>query len=173
MAHGTRYGLLTVAAISAAIVLQLSLVVLGMSALLAVFAAWFEYLRWIGVGYLVAIGIAAWRAGTQEATRPAVRADLRRTIVLRGFLVGATNPKTLLFYAAFLPQFTNAERPLLPQLLTLSATILVLGIAGDSLWALLAGRASALLIRYGRLRNRITGALLIGAGVGLAVARKT
>lgn len=83
-----------------------------------------------------------------------------------------TNPKTLLFYGAFFPQFLPASGPEHGQVLLLSATFLVLAIALDSTWALVAGRARGLLARRGRLRNRLGGSLLIGAGLGLAAARR-
>ena len=94
-------------------------------------------------------------------------------IYLRGFLVSLTNPKTLLFYGAFLPQFVSPAAPLLPQLLTLSASFLVLAILFDGTWALLAGRLGRALAAKGRLRRRLEGALLLAAGLGLALARKT
>jgi homoserine/homoserine lactone efflux protein len=95
------------------------------------------------------------------------------SIFARGFLVSLTNPKTLLFYAAFLPQFISAETgDATRQLLLLSGTFLVVAVLLDGAWALLASRLRSLLQARARLRNRITGGLLMGAGFGLALARR-
>ena len=94
-------------------------------------------------------------------------------IFARGFLVSLTNPKTLLFYAAFLPPFVSAEQgPTTDQLLLLSGTFLAVAVLLDGAWALLASRLRFLLQARARLRNRLTGGLLMGAGVGLALARR-
>lgn len=173
VAYGARYGLLTVAGTSSAMVVQLALTVLGMTTLLGALANGFEALRWIGVAYLVYLGVKAWRAPAVDLTK--VRPEPRsfRAIYLRGFLVSLTNPKTLLFYGAFLPQFVTPGASLTGQLALLSATFLVLAIVLDSAWALLAARFRRALAVNGRFRNRLTGALLMGAGVGLALARKS
>lgn len=171
VAHGTRYGLLTVAGTITANVLHLCLVVLGMAGLLAVLADWFEWIRWAGVAYLLWIGIAQWRAPPVDLTRAGPQPRSVRRIYGRGLLVGLTNPKSLLFYGAFFPQFLTADGDLRSQLLVLSVTFLVVAIALDSGWALLAGRLRSVLATRGRLRNRLSGGLLMGAGVGLALAR--
>jgi len=173
LAHGSRYGLITVAGTSSAMVVQLALTVLGMTTLLGALANGFEALRWIGVAYLVYLGIKAWRAPAVDLTK--VRAERRslRAIYMRGFLVSLTNPKTLLFYGAFLPQFVTPGVSLTTQLALLSGTFLVVAIVLDGAWALLAARFGKALAVNGRLRNRLTGALLLGAGVGLALARKS
>src|ERR1044071_2926015 len=105
VAHGTRFGLLTVAATSSAVVVHLALTVLGASAVLAFLAASFDWLRWLGVAYLVWLGIAAWRAPVVDLAKVGPQARSAKLIFGRGFLVGLTNPKTLLFYGAFFPQF--------------------------------------------------------------------
>jgi homoserine/homoserine lactone efflux protein len=172
LAWGARYGLLTVAGTSAAMVLQLALTALGMTALLGILAEWFEWLRWIGVAYLVWIGVQQWRAAPVDLTRTAPQPRSRREIFARGFLISLTNPKTLLFYAAFFPQFVAADRDATPQIAVLSLTFLAVAVLLDGAWAVLAARARGALAMRGRLRNRLTGGLLIGAGVGLALARK-
>ncbi len=172
VAHGTRFGLLTVAATSSAVMVQLTLTVLGATAVLNFLAASFDWLRWLGVAYLVWLGIAAWRAPIVDLTRTAPQPRSARVIYARGFLVGLTNPKTLLFYGAFLPQFIAPGPTATDQLLLLAATFLIVAVVLDGLWAVLAGRLRALLAVHARLRNRLTGGLLIGAGVGLALARK-
>jgi len=173
VAHGPRYGLLTVAGTSSAIVIQLGLTILGMTTLLASMASLFEWLRWIGVAYLAYLGVRAWLAPTADLTRIGAEPRSVRTVYMRAFFVALTNPKTLLFFGAFLPQFVSRGMEPVPQLVTLAATFLVLALCLDSCWALLAARFRPLLLIDGRLRNRLTGSLLIGAGLGLALARKS
>lgn len=173
LAHGSRYGLTTVAGTSSAMVVQLALTALGMTTLLGALANGFAALRWIGVAYLVYLGIKAWRAPAVDLTKVRPEARSLRAIYLRGFLVSLTNPKTLLFYGAFLPQFVTPGASLAGQLALLCATFLVVAIVLDGAWALLAAQFGTALAVNGRLRNRLTGALLLGAGVGLAFARKS
>ncbi len=173
VAHGARYGLMTVAGTASAMVLQLALVVLGASALLGILANLFDWLRWLGVAYLVWLGVRTWRAAVTDLTDTQAEPRSMVSIFSRGFAVSLTNPKTLLFYAAFLPQFVGAgEGEATYQLLLLAGTFLVVAVLLDGAWALLASRLRSLLQARARLRNRITGGLLTGAGVGLAFARK-
>ncbi len=172
VAHGARFGLVTVAGTSAAAFVHLAFTVLGASALLSVLAASFEWLRWLGVAYLLWLGIAAWRAPAVDLARIGPQSRSARLIFLRGLLVGLTNPKTLLFYGAFLPQFVTPGAGASEQLLLLAATFLVVAVVLDCVWALLAARLRAQLTRRARLRHRLTGGLLMGAGLGLALARR-
>ncbi|MGK9164707.1 LysE family translocator [Inquilinus limosus] len=171
VAWGPRYGLLTVLGTSSAMVLQLGLTALGMAEALGAAGGWFEMLRWIGVAYLVWLGVAHWRAPPADLARTSAQPKSAGAIYGRALLVSLTNPKTLLFYGAFFPQFVDPARPAGPQVALLSALFLLLAISVDGGWALLAGRARLLLARHGRLRQRITGSLLVGAGIGLALAR--
>lgn len=172
VAYGTRYGLLTLAGTASAMVPQLLLTALGMTALLGALGAWFAWLRWVGVAYLIVLGVRQWRAAPVDLVHlaPPPRAGWR--LYRRGLLVSLTNPKTLFFYGAFFPQFVAAGRPAAPQLVVLCATFLATALVLDSLWALLAGRARPLLATRGRLRNRLSGGVLVGAGVGLALAHR-
>ena len=173
VAHGSRYGLLTVAGTSSAVVIQLLLTIAGMTTFLSVMANWFEWLRWIGVAYLIYLGIRAWRSPPVDLTKAKPEPRSARAIYLRGFLVSLSNPKTLLFYGAFFPQFVSVEADLTTQLVVLAVTFFVIAVVLDGTWALLAGRFRAVLAVNGKLRNRLTGGLLIGAGAGLALARRS
>ena len=172
VAWGTRYGLLTVAGTAAAMVVQLGLTALGMSAALGALAAWFEWLRWLGVGYLLWLGVRQWRAPPIDLTRIPAQPRSARGIALRGFLVSLTNPKTLLFYGAFFPQFLTPDAPIAPQVALLSLTFFIIAAGLDCGWALLAGRVRGVLAIRGRLRNRLSGGFLVGAGIGLALAHR-
>lgn len=171
MAHGPRYGLLTIAGTSSAMVVQLGLTALGMAGLMGTLGAWFEWVRWIGVAYLVYLGVAQWRAPTIDLGGTPPKAKSARKIYGHALLVSLTNPKTLFFFGAFFPQFVDPEKAIGPQLALLSATFLVLIVAVDVGWAFAAGYARRRLSARARLCNRISGSLLIGAGIGLAFAR--
>jgi homoserine/homoserine lactone efflux protein len=172
IAYGTRYGLLTVAGTSSAIVLQLALTALGLTATLSILAGWFEWVRWIGVAYLMFLGIRQWFAPPVDLARTRPQPRSFRAIALRGFLISLTNPKTLLFYGAFFPQFLSHDAPIAPQVALLSLSFFTIAASLDTGWALLAGRVRGVLAIRGRLRNRLSGGFLIGAGIGLALAHR-
>ena len=170
VAYGARFGLLTVVGTSAAMAVQLGLTGLGLTGLLGAAGHWFEWVRWLGVAYLMYLGIKQWRAPPVDLA--AVQAQPRSAagLLTRAMLVSLTNPKTLLFYGAFFPQFLRADRPVAPQAAALSLVFLALALLVDGTWALVAARARPLLARGVRL-GRLSGGLLIGAGLGLAFAR--
>ncbi|HMN71742.1 MAG TPA: LysE family translocator [Rhodoblastus sp.] len=171
LAHGVRYGLVTIAGASVGTAILLAVVVFGASALLAVLADWFSALRWIGVAYLLWLGLRAWRSAATDFAATAEKKSARN-IFLRGFFVSLSNPKTLLFFGAFLPQFVTPGPDARAQLALLAATFLALAASLDSLWAIFAARFSGALRANGRLRNRLTGGALMTAGLGLALARR-
>jgi len=171
VAYGRRYGLLTVAGTSSAMVVQLGLTGFGMAGVLGSLGHGFASVRWIGAAYLVWIGIQQWRAVPADLTRTPPQPRSARAIFGRALLVSLTNPKTLLFYGAFFPQFVTPGPPAAAQVMALSAVFLALAVGIDSLWALAAAWSRGALAMRGRLRNRLSGGVLVGAGVGLALAR--
>lgn len=170
-AHGLRVGLLTVAGTSTAMVIQLALTVAGLSGILALAAQGFEVLRWIGVAYLVYLAIEAWRGPAPTLSAEAGQGSAR-TMFMRGFLVSLTNPKTLLFYAAFLPQFVSSAGDRTTELAVLAVTFLVLALVLDSCWAVMADRVRGTLKSGGLWLNRVTGGVLVLAAASLALARR-
>jgi len=173
LGQGTRAGLLTVAGTASAGALLVVLAGAGLTALLATAAEWVEWIRWLGVAYLVCLGVTLWRAEAVDLVQRPAPVRSAAWLCSRGALMSLTNPKSLVFYAAFLPQFVDPTRRIGPQLAELAAIWLVLGAANDTTWALLAGRLRPLLATRGRLRNRLSGGLMVGAGVGLALSRRT
>lgn len=169
--YGIRHGLTTMAGAEVANAAQAALAGLGLCTLLSQLGGWFSVLRWIGVAYLVVLGIREWRSRPADlaAVGPGT-ASLGRTF-RRALVVGATNPKTLFFYGAFLPQFIDARAPLGPQMGVLLATLIATAAIVDAGWCLLASRLRPLLTRHATLRSRVTGSLMIGAGAALALAR--
>ncbi|HKM64708.1 MAG TPA: LysE family translocator [Acidisphaera sp.] len=170
IAYGVRTGLLTVCATATALALQLVLVTAGLAALLTAASSAFVWLRWAGVAYLIWLGVKQWRTvARDEEMHP--RPLPVRHIVARAAAVGLTNPKTLLFYAALFPQFIDPHLRAGPQIVILGVTLVAIALIVDGLWAMMAARARGVLLRRARLRNRLTGGLLIGAGVSLAIVR--
>jgi len=117
VAHGTRFGLLTVAATSTAVVVHLTLTVIGAAAVLNFLAASFDWLRWAGVAYLVYLGIATWRAPVADLAQTQPQARSGRLIFARGFLVGLTNSQNPAVLWRVLPAVHHARprcRPAAP-----------------------------------------------------------
>ena len=171
VAYGARYGLLTVAGTTAAVVVHLTLVGFGLQEALGQMGAVFEWVRWIGVAYLLYLGVQTWRTPPADLSQVGAQPKSQRRMLGRAVLVSLTNPKTLFFYGAFFPQFIAPSRPVAPQVWVLCISFIVVAAVIDSLWALVAARARRMLAGHGRLRARISGGVLIGAGVGLALAR--
>lgn len=166
--HGPRRGLAVVAGTSTAMVVQLGLVGLGMTGVMAVAGQWFAILRWAGASYLVWLGVQAWRALPDPIAADGPGGASRA--YGRGVIISLTNPKILFFYAAFFAQFMTRKDPA-GQFWLLAATFLIVALTIDCGWALLAARMRSLLARHQKLRNRVTGTVLIAAGAGLALAR--
>jgi threonine/homoserine/homoserine lactone efflux protein len=172
ISRGPRYGLLTVAGTSSAMVIQLGVMVLGISGVLTFFANLFEWLRWLGVLYLLYLGVQAWRPAAKSAIEAEQQGKTARQIYMRGFIVSLTNPKTLLFYGAFLPQFVDQSQSRTVQLLILAATFLVIAVCLDSLWAVGSSWLQRNLKLQSRLWSRFTGGILLSAAGVLALARR-
>jgi homoserine/homoserine lactone efflux protein len=170
VAYGPRYGFLTIAGTTSAMAVQLCLTGLGMTQLLGEMGVWFEWLRWVGVAYLFYLGIRQWRAPVVDIATVRTQPAPSRSIYLRALFVSLTNPKTLFFYAVFFPQFIVANGHIGRQVLVLSATFVALAVMVDGCWVMLAHRARGLLGRSGRVRNRVSGGFLMGAGTILALA---
>ncbi len=173
VAHGPRYGLMTVAGTVSAQLIQLIAVSLGLTALLESLGVWFTVLRWLGVIYLLWLGYRQWCAPPVDLTQ--VRAGERvplSSMLPRAAAVSLTNPKVLLFLGALFPQFISSAHPALPQVAILAVTFLVVLGGVDCAWALAAGRARGLLARHSRLRNRVSGGMLMAAAGGLAIVHR-
>ena len=169
--HGVRYGILTVAGTSSAMVVQLAVTAFGLTGLLSALGEGFELIRWAGVAYLVYLGVMQWCAPPANLRQTPPTAGLPRAVYARGLLVCLTNPGVLLFYGAFFPQFITSTTHFAAQMLLLSVTFVCIAVTVDFGWAVAAGWARRFLATRMRLTNRISGGLLITAGIGLAVAR--
>jgi threonine/homoserine/homoserine lactone efflux protein len=170
--HGARFGIITVAGTTAGVALQLVLILSGFAALVSVMADALTWIKWAGVFYLLYLGIKTWNAPADDLRIVEARTESVSRLFWRGTMLAVVNPKTLIFNAAFLPQFADRSADPASQMAILGITFLVVLSAGDSVWALVAGSARSFLQKYSRLRNRITGGLLTVSSVGLALARR-
>jgi threonine/homoserine/homoserine lactone efflux protein len=144
----------------------------GLGALLLASHRLFLTLKWIGAAYLVFLGVTTFlqRADNPELSFSRTERG-RLPVFFRGLVTQIANPKALVFFIAFLPQFIQAEAPIWPQILILGMTSLAIEFVVLGSYGFLAGTASAVARRprFARATNRVSGALLIGAGAGLAI----
>lgn len=175
LAHGRIRGLQTVIGMLVAMVIQLYVAVQGTVWLAERLSDFFQCIKWVGVIYLVYLGFGRLKAVYRNKDSVDEKQITAGGTFLRGFFVALTNPKTILFFGAFLPQFTSSAYAIGPQLLLLSASFLVLAAFFDSCYVLGAGviRKFATHPAFQRWMDGVVGTLFIGAGAGLAIARKT
>ena len=169
--QGFRAGITATLGTTTGVAAQLLLTVFGVAAIVETAASALAAIKWVGVVYLVWLGIRTWKTRGPEVS---IEHPLSSgTNFSHGFVVAVLNPKILLFNAAFLPQFVSAGGSAGYQMLVLSGVYLVVLLAGDGLWALFAASARPLLGKYSRFSRRLTGGFLVGAGIGLALSRRT
>lgn len=174
ISHGWKRALSTVAGSTAGIAVQLAVAAIGLASLLNSVAVAFEWIRWAGAVYLVYLGIKQWRsAGAPMAVEAGDASN--SNLFVQGLAVTVPNPKSLIFIAAFLPQFIDPSRPMGLQLVEIVPTFLVIATVVTAFWALAAGKASGYLKspKANRRLSRGAGGLMVAAGMGLAFARKT
>lgn len=169
--RGVRAALLAVLGTTIGNAILLALIAIGLSWILKNAAIVFEILRWIGVAYLIWLGIQAWRSAGQEG---GMIAPPGRVYFRRGLAVALTNPKTIAFFTAFLPQFVDPALPAERQLFVMCAVSILIAWVFDSGWAIAAGLGRAWFMKPSRakLLGRMSGAVLIGGGIWLSLARR-
>jgi homoserine/homoserine lactone efflux protein len=166
--HGRRKALFTISGGVLGFVILIGLSLFGIGALLQASIVWLTVLKWVGGAYLVWLGIQLWRAPAMDM-RTANGGDERPGSALfkEGLLSAVTNPKALLFFAAFLPQFIDPDRNLVVQFAVMAGTFGVIEFLYELLVANAAHRISPLLRRIGRPFNRACGGIFIGIGVAM------
>ena len=171
LTHGTRAGLLNVAGTQLGLLVMLGVLMVGLSSVIAAMGVWFDYVRIAGAIYLVWLGWKLLRAKADFG-------DVGRTpkprggFVLQGFLVLMSNPKALLWFGAFIPQFVDPNGNYVAQITLLGLTAMAIATVSDGAYAVLTGRAGRLLSRTRiRLVSRLGGGFLIGGGIWLALTR--
>ncbi len=177
LGHGRKTAGATVAGVALGDFTAMTASMLGLGALLATSAAIFTVLKWVGAAYLVWLGIQLWRAPVDGndgtgGEAPARERPLR--IFLHAYAVTALNPKSIVFFVAFLPQFLDLSQPLFTQMAIFEVTFLTLAILNASLYAALATAAKSTISKPNirRIVNRTGGSLLIGAGLLTAAMKR-
>ena len=171
LTHGTRAGLLNVAGTQLGLLVMLGVLMVGLSSVIAAMGVWFDYVRIAGAIYLVWLGWKLLRANASFG-------DVGRTpkprggFLLQGFLVLMSNPKALLWFGAFIPQFVDPKGNYVGQIVLLGVTAMAVALVSDGAYAVLTGRAGIFLSKKRiRLVSRLSGTFLIGGGIWLALTR--
>lgn len=181
MAAGLRYGfrraLWNILGLIGGIMFVLLVVAIGLGALLAASTLAFAIVKWVGVAYLVWLGIQQWRAPAFAVDAQAAKRALGaspRELAVRGFLVNATNPKGILFMLAVLPQFVDPARPQALQYAICGLSLAVTDLVVMSGYTLFAARVLVVLREphHVRLLNRAFGGLFVAAGAALATFKR-
>jgi len=174
MSSGTRVALASLLGVALGDFTAIACSVLGLGAVLAASSEAFTVLKWIGAAYLVYLGIKLWRAPAVPLGAAQVgRRSVRRAIA-ESFSVTLLNPKGLLFFAAFLPQFIDPHQPTLPQVIVLALTFEVLAASSLGIYVFMTTRARRVMDspRAIKIMNRAGGTMLIGAGLLTASLRR-
>ena len=173
VSHGRRAGLASVAGITTGTIVHVAAATIGLSALLASSAVAFDVVKYLGAAYLIVVGIRR-LAGLE---RPAPMGDRRERnlgrLYRQGIVVNVLNPKTALFFLAFLPQFVEPSRGAAwAQILLLGLLFAFLGFLSDSVWAFVAGTLGDRLrrsIRFPQLQRYVSGSVFVGLGAVAAL----
>jgi len=173
ISFGWRHALFTVAGATMGIAIQLIVAAIGLTSLLNVVAEAFEWLRWAGAVYLVYLGIKQWRSASEPLEFDTSSVS-KTNLFTQGLVITIPNPKSLIFIAAFLPQFIDTARPIGMQLTIIVPTFLLITFTVTSVWALVAGNVRGFFQSQRAFQSvsRTAGGLMITAGVGLALARR-
>jgi threonine/homoserine/homoserine lactone efflux protein len=174
--HGRRAQIPLIAAVALGDSTALGVSLLGLGALLATSAFWFTLVKWAGGLYLIYLGVKLLRAGVSAAPANATAATAASgwRLFANTYLVTALNPKGIVFFVAFLPQFLSPQVAVAQQLWLLAITFVVLATLNASLYAAFAGSAGRLLAspRAQRRFNLAGGTLLSGAGIWALLAKR-
>jgi threonine/homoserine/homoserine lactone efflux protein len=182
MSSSARFGLrpavITMCGCMTALMAMMGISAAGLGALLHTFPMVFDALRLAGAAYLAYLGVKSWRAPVQDTTEESAllaAAEAQPAVLFRqGFLVAASNPKAILFAAAFFPQFINPQQAQLPQFGILLATFAVIEISWYFVYAISGKQLSTYLRRASVMRafNRLTGGVFVGFAAIMATVRE-
>ncbi|KMO81554.1 threonine transporter RhtB [Mycolicibacterium chubuense] len=176
LTHGVRRGYWSIIGLEIGLMLQLTLVAVGLGAAVSNSILAFTIIKWVGVAYLAYLAIRQWRTAAVDLRTQVDRvvAGGRASLVARGFLVNATNPKGLLFFLAVMPQFVVPTAPLLPQYLAIGVTMVAVDLVVMGLYTGLAVRLLTWLRtpRQQTVLNRVFSGLFATAAVVLSLLRR-
>lgn len=176
LTHGVRRGYWSILGLEIGLMLQLALVALGLGAIVTSSVLAFNIIKWLGVGYLIYLALRQWRTATVDLREQIGHATNggRVSLIVRGFLINATNPKGLVFFLAVLPQFVVPTSALLPQYLTIGGTMVAVDLVVMGLYTALSAR----LLRWMQtprrqtVVNRVFSGLFATAAVVLSFVRR-
>jgi threonine/homoserine/homoserine lactone efflux protein len=170
--HGTRAALINILGAQAGLAIVIGIVAVGLTSLMATMGYWFDWVRFAGAAYLVWLGIKLIRFPVEGLRSDEPPAPPRGGFFLQGFVVLLSNPKVLVFFGAFIPQFMDMKRDHISQVALLGVTFMVIAAMTDGMYALLSGRARMIFSsRRTRLLSRVSGGFMIGGGIWLALTR--
>jgi threonine/homoserine/homoserine lactone efflux protein len=170
--HGTRAALTNIAGAQLGFTIVIGIVAIGLTSLMATMGYWFDWVRFLGAAYLIWLGIKLIREPVHALDAGATPPTPRGGFFLQGLLVLLSNPKVLVFFGAFIPQFVDLSQDHFPQVALLGLTFMVIAGVTDAVYAVLAGRARRFFsARRTRLLSRLSGGVMIGGGVWMALAR--
>ena len=176
VSHGRRANLPLVLAVALGDSTAAAASLFGLGALLSASAFWFTVVKWVGGTYLVYLGVKSLRAGT-ASTKPASAglSSARWRVFANTYAVTALNPKSIIFFVAFLPQFIDASADATRQLVVLAVTFVIMAAINATLYAVFASSARRLLAspRAQRRFNIAGGSLLTAAGVWGLLAKRS
>ncbi len=170
--HGTRAALTNILGVQVGLLIVIGVLAVGLTSLMATMGYWFNWVRFAGAAYLVWLGIKLIRSPVEGVDTDAPPPPPRGGFLLQGFVVALSNPKLLVFFGAFIPQFMDMSKDHLSQVLVLGITFMVIAGLTDGIYALLAGRARSFFsARRTRMMSRVSGGFMIGGGIWLALTR--
>ena len=174
--HGRRSVIPLVLGVALGDLTAMTLSLLGLGAVMATSAALFAVLKWIGVIYLIYLGISLFRTQPDDRQEEIVISKLpRRSFLKSAYIVTALNPKGIAFFVAFMPQFVSSGSDPFYQLVILGTTFLVLATINAAVYAIFAGQCREAMrnARIQKIFNRCGGSVLIGAGLVTATLNRT
>src|SRR6201985_193726 len=156
--HGTRAALTHILGVQAGLAIVIGIVAIGLTSLMATMGYWFDWVRFAGAAYLIWLGIKLIRSPVEGVKTDEPPAPPRGGFFLQGFVVLLSNPKVLVFFGAFIPQFLDINQHHVSQVTLLGVTFMVIAGMTDALYALLAGRVRTIFsARRTRLLSRVSG----------------
>ena len=173
LGQGWRAALPTAIGVALGDLTAMSVSLLGLGTVLAASATLFTILKWVGAAYLIWLGIKLWRVGGKLDAEPSQGTAAPLRMIVHAWLVTALNPKSIVFFIAFVPQFLDSHAAFLPQVAVLEATFVALAFLNALAFAAIAARARAL-VRNERslgIINKLGGSLLVGAGLAAVAMR--